>query len=111
MMLCALLIAVGSLGMVFFDSVWLFVTSVVFSLGYGVIWAMYAAAASDYFSRESAGTTVGLWTMFLGVGSVLSPIVSGWIADVTGNLAWSFSLAAGAALLSFFLLLPVRHHR
>jgi hypothetical protein len=42
---------------------------------------------------------------------VLSPIVSGWIADVTGNLAWSFSLAAGAALLSFFLLLPVRHHR
>jgi len=111
MMLCAVLIALGSLGMVFLDSVWLFVTSVVFSLGYGVIWAMYAAAASDYFSRDSAGTTVGLWTMFLGVGSVLAPIVSGWIADVTGDLAWSFALAAGAALLSFGLLIGVRRQR
>jgi len=111
MMLCAVLIALGSLGMVFLDNAWLFVTSVVFSLGYGVIWAMYAAAASDYFSRDSAGTTVGLWTMFLGVGSVLAPIVSGWIADVTGNLAWSFAPAAGAALLSFLLLLPIRRRR
>lgn len=107
MMLCAALIAGGSLGMVFGRGAWLFVTSVVFSLGYGVIWAMYAAAASDYFSRESAGTTVGLWTMFLGIGSILAPIVSGWVADATGNLAWSFSLAAGAGVLSFLLLIPV----
>jgi len=111
MMLCAALIALGSLGMVFFDSAWLFVTSVVFSLGYGVIWAMYAAAASDYFSRDSAGTTVGLWTMFLGVGSVLAPIISGWLADVTGDLSWSFALAAGAAALSFLLLLAVKRRR
>lgn len=111
MMLCAVLIACGSLGMVFGRGVWLFLTSVVFSLGYGVVWAMYAAAASDYFSGESAGTIVGLWTMFLGVGSVLAPIVSGWIADRTGNLAWSFALAAGAAALSLLLLLPVRKRR
>jgi len=111
MMLCAALIALGSLGMVFFDSAWLFVTAVVFSLGYGVIWAMYAAAASDYFSRDSAGTTVGLWTMFLGVGSVLAPIISGWLADVTGDLAWSFALAAGAAVLSLLLLIAVKRRR
>jgi MFS family permease len=111
MMLCAALIALGSLGMVFFDSGWLFVTAVVFSLGYGVIWAMYAAAASDYFSSDSAGTTVGLWTMFLGVGSVLAPIISGWLGDVTGDLAWSFALAAGAAVLSFLLLVAVKRRR
>jgi len=107
MMLCATLIACGSLGMVFGRGIWLFITSVVFSLGYGVVWAMYAAAASDYFSKESAGTTVGLWTMFLGIGSIVSPIVSGWIADSSGNLAWSFALASGAAVLSFLLLMPV----
>lgn len=110
MMLCAALIAGGSLGMVFADGAWLFVTSVVFSLGYGVVWAMYAAAASDYFPSESAGTTVGLWTMFLGVGSILAPIISGWIADISGNLAWSFALASGAAVLSLLLLIPVRRH-
>ncbi len=110
MMLCAALIACGSLGMVFGRGIWLFLTSVVFSLGYGVVWAMYAAAASDYFSRELAGTIVGLWTMLLGIGSILSPIVSGWIADTTGNLAWSFALASGAAVLSLLLLLPVKRH-
>ena len=108
MMLCASLIACGSLGMVFGRGIWLFMTSVVFSLGYGVVWAMYAAAASDYFSRESAGTIVGLWTMLLGAGSILAPILSGWIADKTGNLAWSFALAAGAAAISLLLLIPVR---
>jgi MFS family permease len=108
MMLCAALIAGGSLGMVFGNGAWLFGTSVVMSLGYGVIWAMYAAAASDYFSRESAGTIVGLWTMFLGIGSILAPIVSGWIADATGSLAWSFALAAGAGALSLLLLIPVK---
>ncbi len=108
MMLCAALIASGSLGMVFARGAWLFVTSIVFSLGYGVVWAMYAAAASDYFSRESAGTTVGLWTMFLGIGSILSPIISGWVADMSGNLAWSFALASGTAVLSLLLLIPVR---
>jgi MFS family permease len=108
MLLCTALIASGSLGMVFGNGAWLFVTSVVMSLGYGVVWAMYAAAASDYFSREAAGTTVGLWTMFLGIGSMLAPIVSGWIADATGSLAWSFSLAAGAGVLSLLLLIPVR---
>jgi predicted MFS family arabinose efflux permease len=108
MMFCAGLIAGGSLWMVFGRGIWLFVASLVFSLGYGVIWAMYAAAASDYFSRESAGTTIGLWTMFLGIGSVLAPIMSGWVADATGSLAWSFSLAAGAGLVSFLLLIPIR---
>ncbi len=111
MMLCGALIAGGSLGMVFGHGTWLFITAVVFSLGYGVVWAMYAAAASDYFSREYAGTIVGLWTMLLGVGSILAPIFSGWMADSTGNLAWSFALAAGAGILSLLLLIPVRKAR
>jgi MFS family permease len=111
MMLCAALIACGSLGMVFSGGIWLFATSVVFSLGYGVVWAMYAAAASDYFSGESAGTIVGLWTMLLGIGSIVAPIASGWLADITGNLAWSFSLSAGAGVISFLLLIPVMRRR
>jgi len=107
MMLCAAFIAIGSLGMVFSRSIALFIVTAIFSLGYGVVWAMYAAAASDYFSRESVGTTVGLWTVFLGIGSVISPIISGWMADTTGTLTWSFALASAAALVSLLLLIPV----
>jgi MFS family permease len=105
--LCCVFIACGSLGMVLGHIAWLFIAAIVFSLGYGVVWAMYAAAASDYFSKESAGTTVGIWTVFLGIGSIVSPIVSGWIADSTSTLMWSFVLSAGAAVLSLLLLMPL----
>lgn len=107
MMLCALLIAGGSLGMAFGKGTGLIVFTAIFSLGYGTAWSMYAAAASDYFSKESSGSIVGLWTVYLGIGSILSPIIAGWIADTTGTLSWSFILAAGGAVISFILLVPM----
>jgi MFS family permease len=105
--LCGILIGLGNLGMAYGNVVTLYAATTVFSLGYGAVWAMYAAAASDYFARESSGTIVGLWTLFLGVGSVLSPIISGRLADATGTIAWSFGLAAAAAVASIVLLIPL----
>lgn len=107
MMLCAMLMAVGSLGMAYGRGMTLILFTAIFSLGYGAVWSMYAAAASDYFSKESAGSTVGLWTLYLGIGSILSPIIAGWIADTTGTLAWSFILASAGSVISLFLLVPV----
>jgi len=107
MMLCAVLIATGSLGMAFGQGMTLTLFTAIFSLGYGALWSMYAASASDYFSKESAGSIVGLWTLYLGIGSILSPIIAGWIADTTGTLTWSFVLAAAGAVISLFLLVPV----
>jgi hypothetical protein len=34
-------------------------------------------------------------------------VAAGWIADVTGTLAWSFVLAAAGGVVSLFLLVPV----
>jgi len=45
--------------------------------------------------------------VYLGVGSILSPIIAGWIADTTGTLAWSFVMAAVGAVISLLLLVPV----
>jgi len=107
MMLCSALIAVGCLGMAFGRGITLILLTAIFSLGYGAAWSMYAASASDYFSKETAGSTVGLWTVYLGIGSIISPVIAGWIADTTGTLSWSFVLAAAGALISLFLLVPV----
>ena len=107
MMLCGLLIAGGSLGMAYGKGAGLIVFTAVFSLGYGTAWSMYAASASDYFSKEAAGSIVGLWTVYLGIGSIISPIIAGWIADTTGTLSWSFILAAVGGVLSFLLLMPM----
>jgi len=108
MMLCAILIAVGSLGMAYNQGfLALTLCTAIFGVGYGTVWSMYAASASDYFSKESTGSIVGLWTLYLGIGSIVSPIIAGWIADTTGTLAWSFLLAMAGAVISLFLLLPV----
>ena len=108
MMICAALIMTGSLGMAYgWGSALPYIFTMVFGLGYGAAWSMYAAVASDYFPGEMTGGIVGLWTMYLGVGSVASPIVAGWIGDVTGTLTWSFVTAAAAGALSLLLLVPV----
>jgi OFA family oxalate/formate antiporter-like MFS transporter len=107
MMLCAFLIALGSSGMSYSQGIILTVFTAIFSLGYGALWPMYAASASDYFSKESAGSIVGLWTVYLGIGSIISPIIAGWLADTTGTLAWSFVMAAAGGFISLLLLVPV----
>ena len=105
MMLCAALVAAGCLGMAYSKRlITLILSTITFGLGYGAVWSMYAASASDFFSKESAGTIVGLWVLYFGIGSVLSPIIAGWIGDITGTLAFSFMVAMAAAAVALVLL-------
>lgn len=107
MVLCAVLITGGCLGMVYSQGGWLIAVCFVYGIGYGACWAMYAACASDFFSKQAAGGIIGLWTFLMGIGSILAPIVTGWAADVTGTLMWAFIIAASGGLVSLILLLPM----
>jgi OFA family oxalate/formate antiporter-like MFS transporter len=107
LLLCVALVAAGTLGMASGQRIVVILSTVVFSPGYGTLWALYAALASDYFSRDNAGGIVGLWTVFLGVGSLIAPIIAGRVADISGTLGWSFVLAGAAAIASLILLVPV----
>jgi MFS family permease len=99
MMLCGALVAMGCLGMACFQGyITLILCTFVFGIGYGAIWPVYAASAVDYFSKESAGGVVGLWTIYLGVGSMLSPVMTGWTIDATGGYVWAFILAMISAV-------------
>ena len=82
-------------------------TTILFGLGYGAIWPVYAAASRDYFHRSVAGSVVGLWTLLLGIGSIISPILSGWTIDITGKYASAFLLALAASGISLLLLVPI----
>jgi len=81
-----------------------------FGFFYGAIWPMYAACARDYFPKEVAGSILGLLTIFYGVGAMISPVLSGYLADITETFGWSFGLGAFttfvAALLIGFLRKP-----
>ncbi len=109
MMLCGLLTAVAALGMAYSrELTGLRLYSVLFGIGYGTLWAVYAASARDLFPANYVGGVVGLWTLFHGVGSVIAPVLSGWTIDAGGTYYWAFILAASASVLSMILLLPVR---
>jgi sugar phosphate permease len=108
MMLCGVLITAGASGLAYAQGFgWLILFTTLFGIGYGTIWPVYAASARDLFSREYAGSIVGLWTLFHGLGSVLAPVLAGWTVDATGTYFWAFVLAMAGSTLSFLLLFPV----
>jgi MFS family permease len=111
MMLCAVLIAGGCLAMIYSRGWILVAVCFFYGIGYGACWAMYAACASDFFSKESAGGIIGIWTLLMGLGSIIAPVVSGWVGDLTGTLMWSFVIAMAGGWGSLILLLPLFYKR
>jgi MFS family permease len=107
MVLCAFLIGGGCLGIAYSRGWWMLAICFVYGIGYGACWAMYAACAADFFSKQAAGGIIGLWTFLMGVGSIIAPIIAGWSADVTGTLKWAFIIAAAGGLISLILLLAM----
>jgi len=85
----------------------LFVATVVFGVGYGTIWPVYAASSRDLFSHDYSGSIIGLWTLYHGIGSVLAPVFAGWTIDATGTYVWAFILVVISSALSLLLLLPL----
>ena len=61
-------------------------------------YTLCAASAGDYVPVFMAPAAFGLMGMGAGIGSTLSPVIAGPIADATGTLQWAFAMAAGAAL-------------
>ena len=82
-----------------------------FGFLYGAIFAMVAACARDYFPREVTGTVLGLLTFFYGVGAMISPVLTGYLADVTGTFRWPFGLGALACLFAGLLIAFLRRPR
>jgi OFA family oxalate/formate antiporter-like MFS transporter len=107
MLLCAVLISGGSLGIACSRGWALIIWTAIFGAGYGACWSMYAACAGDFFSKQAAGGIIGIWTFYLGLGLLSSPIIAGWLADTTGTLTWSFIMAAAGGAVSLCLLLPM----
>lgn len=107
MILCGLLLSIGCFGMALSQSVLMVsIFAGMFGFGFGAVWPVYAAAAPDFFPLETCGSVIGLWTVFLGVGSIVSPVVCGWTIDYTGGYSVAFLLGAGAGAGSALLLIP-----
>lgn len=105
---CGLLITIGGLGMIYArEFIFLALLTIVFGLGYGAIWPLYAACARDFFDEQLTGTVFGLWTVYLGIGSIISPVIAGWAVDRSGTFHSAFFIAVFSAIASVLLLVPL----
>ena len=110
MLLCAILTTIGPLGMAFAEThLSLTESTIVFGAGYGALWPVYTAASRDFFPKAYSGSVIGFWTLLMGAGSIISPVLAGWAIDITGYYTFAFGIAASAAIISGLLLLPVLH--
>jgi MFS family permease len=105
---CAIFMAVGCLGASLSASAWaLYASMAVYGMGYGAVWPLYAAAASDFFPKNRAGSVVGIWTVFVGGGFVVAPVLGGWVIDTTGSYFWTFLMGTTSGVVSALLLTPM----
>lgn len=106
MILCSSIMGTACLGMALAGTAGtLYAAAGLYGLAYGAVWPMYAAAASDSFPRNQTGSVVGLWTVFLGLGSIISPVICGWTIDITGVYTWAFLLGLLAGFFSIGFLI------
>jgi MFS family permease len=108
MIVCGMFMGIGCLGMAVFKTEWgLYLSTGIYGMGYGAVWPLYAAAASDFLPKSKAGSVVGIWTVFLGGGFVVAPVLCGWTIDATGTYTWTFLMGLFSGLLSALFLVPL----
>ena len=72
--------------------------SVLLGLTMRAAFTLCTAASGDYVPAHFASAAFALVSVMAGLGSTLSPIISGVIADTVG-ISWIFSLGVGASLI------------
>lgn len=66
------------------------------------------AGCGDQFGPVLASAALGLVTIFTGVGMVFGPYLAGKLADASGSLRYSYTLACGVFILAAVLCLLLR---
>ena len=80
-----------SLGLLFFTyasdkGMWLIVPFIIlFGLGWGGNVTIRAALLREYFGRSRFGTILGFMMGMIALGSVVGPLLAGWIFDNLGS--------------------------
>ena len=94
--LMAIALAVQAIGLLIFsfvsmDIAWLLILFLLtYGPGYGGPIPLRPALYADYFGTRSFGTILGFTGIVSMVGGLVSPVIAGWMFDVTGSyrVAW-----------------------
>ena len=82
--------------------------AVVHGLAWGLRGPQMAALRADYFGAESFATIMGVSNAVIIIGTILGPVIAGYVYDQTGSYRVGFDILAGLAAAGsvFFILAP-----
>jgi MFS family permease len=83
----------------------------IYAVGYGGTMPVRPALQADYFGARNFGTIMGLMATIAMTGGLASPVIAGWIFDITGSyhVAWLlFAWISVPAIPLMFLAKPPR---
>ena len=89
------------------DAMWLLLLFLfTYGPGFGGPIPLWPGLQADFFGTRSFGTIMGLLTLTSVVGGLASPIVAGWLFDVTGSyrIAWQISVFVALPAIPLLLL-------
>ena len=93
-----------------FPAVWAFILcAVLIGLTLRSSYVICAASAGDYVHRTFAAAAFGLMSVGAGLGTTISPVLAGVIADASGSLRWTFILPSAAAGIAMFGSMFLQH--
>jgi len=101
------MIGIFVLSFIDMDRAWIIIPFLLtYAPGFGATMPLRPALQADYFGTDNYGTIMGLMMLVSMVGGLASPIVAGWIFDVTGsyNLAWQIFAMITFPAVPFMLL-------
>ncbi|HEY31690.1 MAG TPA: MFS transporter [Dehalococcoidia bacterium] len=81
------------------DRVWVIIPFLLtYAPGFGAMMPLRPALQADYFGTKSFGAIMGITTLVAMVGGLASPVVAGWVFDVTGSYHTAWLLCALVSL-------------
>jgi MFS family permease len=81
----------------------LYLFAVIYGFGYGGHVPQLAALVGEIFGLRYVGTSLGMTTLFWGIGGALGSFLAGYIFDINGSYNYAFMLGAGAMFLATVL--------
>ena len=89
----------------------LFGYAAIFGTGFGALRPLSGALPADYFGRRAYGAIRGAMSSIQVGGSMIAPVLTGWIADSMGTYSTAFLVMAAlntVGIVTALLLRPPR---
>ena len=97
-----LIVQIVSVGLLLLNPNWLLIYGLFVAVGFCLtgIPTVMGILPSLYFSDEVYGKTLGFLTLMLGLGSAVSPVIGGYLGDLTNSLTPSLFLGVVTSCLA-----------